>query len=70
MFLHADSEYSEQTGQIWSLRWAHRSFCWFCHVAAQIVWIFFVLQALPSDCSMTVIPFKSRAVIVLLGFVQ
>ena len=39
MFLHADSEDSwsdwvdAQTGL--SLRWAHRSFCWFCHEAAQ-----------------------------------
>ena len=32
MFLHADSEDSDQTG----LRWAHRSFCWFCHEADQI----------------------------------
>ena len=32
---------SDQTGQmprlILSLRWAHMSFCWFCHAAAQIV---------------------------------
>ena len=36
-FLHADSEDSGQTGRmprLICLRWAHRSFCWFCHVAA------------------------------------
>ena len=33
-FLHVDSEHSDQTGQ--SSRCAHRSFCWFCHEAAQI----------------------------------
>ena len=36
MFRHADSEGSDQTGQMPSqadprLRWVHRSFCWFCH---------------------------------------
>ena len=30
-FLHADSKDSYQ-----SLRWAHRSFCWFCHMVAQL----------------------------------
>ena len=55
-FLQADSEDSDQTGWmpwlIWvfadwvdaqadlSLRWAHRSFCWFCHEAAHICMIF------------------------------
>ena len=37
-FLHADSEDSDQTGQmprlIWV--WAHMPFCWFCHETAQI----------------------------------
>ena len=40
-FLHADSENSDQTGQmprlILSLHWAHMPFCWFCHEAAQIL---------------------------------
>ena len=49
MLLHADSEdlrsawaseYSDQTGADaqadLSLRWVHRSFCMFCHAAAQI----------------------------------
>ena len=39
-FLHADSEDSDQTGRmprLISLRWAHKSFCWFCHEAAQIM---------------------------------
>ena len=39
-FLHADSEGSDQTGidaqADQSLRWVYRSFCWFCHEAAQI----------------------------------
>ena len=34
-FLRADSEDSDQTGRM-SRRWVHISFCWFCHVAAQI----------------------------------
>ena len=37
-FLHEDSKDSDQTGRMprnLSLRWVH-SFCWFCHVAAQI----------------------------------
>ena len=34
MFLHADSEDTDQTGR--SLRWAHRSFCWVCHAATQM----------------------------------
>ena len=43
MFLHPDREDSDQPGRmprLWadaqadlSLRWAHRSFCWFCHAA-------------------------------------
>ena len=36
-FLHAESEDSAWA-DAWadlSLRWAHRSFCWFCHVVAQ-----------------------------------
>ena len=33
-FLHADSEYSDQTDL--SLRWAHMPFCWFCHALAHI----------------------------------
>ena len=40
----ADSEDSDQTGRMprdaqsdLSLRWAHRSFCWFCHAAAHII---------------------------------
>ena len=44
MFLHADSEDSDQTGRSdWadtqadlSIRWAHMSFCWFCHEAAHM----------------------------------
>ena len=41
MFLHADSEDSDQTGQIdaqadLSLRWAHMPYCWFCRDAAHI----------------------------------
>ena len=36
MFRHVDSEDSDQTGRYLSLRWAQRSFCWFCHEAAQI----------------------------------
>ena len=34
MFLYADSEDSDQMGGGLSLRWAHISFCWFCHEAA------------------------------------
>ena len=46
MFLHADSEDSDQTGQMdaqadRSLRCVHMSFCWFCGVAAQIMLIFY-----------------------------
>ena len=40
MFLHADSEDSDQTGRMptdLSLRWAQRSFCWFCHEVAQML---------------------------------
>ena len=38
MFLHADSEDSDQTGQAdLSVRWAHKSFCLFCHEAAQML---------------------------------
>ena len=35
MFLHADSEDSDQTGRMsrLSLRWAQRSFCWFGRTA-------------------------------------
>ena len=33
MFLHADSELDWADP---SLRWAHRSFCWFCHAAARL----------------------------------
>ena len=39
-FLHADSEYSNQTGRMPKLirvRGAHRLFCWFCHAAAHII---------------------------------
>ena len=35
MFLHVDSENSDAQADL-SLHWAHRSFCWFCHEAAQI----------------------------------
>ena len=40
-FLHADNEDSDQTERMdaqadLSLRWAHMSFRWFCHEAAQI----------------------------------
>ena len=39
MFLHADSEdwldWADAQAHL-SLRWAHRSFCWFCHAAAQL----------------------------------
>ena len=39
MLPHADSKDSDQTGWmprlIW-VCWVHRSFCWFCHVAAHI----------------------------------
>ena len=41
-FLQADSKDSDQTGQMDAqadlrLCWAHMSFCWFCHEAAQII---------------------------------
>ena len=41
MFLHADSEDSDRTGQMHtqadrSLRWTHTHFVAFCHVAAQM----------------------------------
>ena len=39
MFLHADSEDSDQTGwmpRLMNLCWVHRSFCWFCHAAAHL----------------------------------
>ena len=40
-FLHADREDSDETGCIdLSLRWGHMSFCWFCHVVAQIFVLF------------------------------
>ena len=38
-FLHADSEHWSDWADAQadpSLRWAHRSFCWFCHSAAQL----------------------------------
>ena len=37
MFLQADSEDSDQMADVQadlSLRWADRSFCWFCHAVA------------------------------------
>ena len=34
-FLHVDSEDSDQTDL--NLRWAHMSFCWFCHEAAHTI---------------------------------
>ena len=38
-FLHADgedwSDWADAQADL-SLRWTHRSFCWFCHAAAQI----------------------------------
>ena len=44
-FLNADSEDSDQTGQIprliGSLRWAHMPFCWFCQEAAHFSLICF-----------------------------
>ena len=39
LFLHADSEGSDQTGRMLRLIcrcWAHRSFCSFCHAATQL----------------------------------
>ena len=44
MFLHPDSEVSDQTGRMdaqadLSFSWAQRSFCWFCHEAAQMMFI-------------------------------
>ena len=27
---------TDQTGWMLSLRWGHRSFCWFCHAAAHL----------------------------------
>ena len=43
-FLHADSTDADQTGWMddqgdLSLRWVHRSFCWFCHEVAHIILI-------------------------------
>ena len=39
-FLHVDSEdrsdWADAKADL-SLRWAHRSFCWFCHEVAQIL---------------------------------
>ena len=40
MFLHQDSKDSDQTGRmpkLICLRWAHRSFCCFCHEVAEII---------------------------------
>ena len=34
-YLHADSEYSDQTDL--SLRWSHMPLCWFCHEAAHFL---------------------------------
>ena len=38
------SQDSDHTGQmprlIWVFRWAHMSFCWFCHAAAHFICIF------------------------------
>ena len=39
MFLHADSEDSDQ-----SLRWAHRSFCLFCNEAAHLHLVDYSIQ--------------------------
>ena len=46
MFLHADSEDSDQTGSDWadaqvdlSIRWAHMPLRWFCHEAAQMLFL-------------------------------
>ena len=44
--LHADREDPDQTDL--SLRWVHRSFCWFCHEAAQFI----------SQCSSKIIMLK------------
>ena len=41
MLLHADSEDSNQPWDL-SLRWAHKSFYWFCYAAAHIM--SFILQ--------------------------
>ena len=43
MLLHADSEDSDQTGQmsrLICLHWEHRSFCWFCHAATQLILVY------------------------------
>ena len=51
-FLHVDSEdwsdWADAKADL-SLRWANRSFCWFCHEVAQIlaVWIFFPSSSWP-----------------------
>ena len=37
-FLHAESEVWVDAQADPSLRWAHRSFCWFCCAAAQMFW--------------------------------
>ena len=61
-FLHTDSEDSDQTGRmprLICLRWAHISFCWFCHKAAHVLcviqlvssMIFCILHNTSDNCS-------------------
>ena len=56
MFLHADSEDSDQTGwmhRLICLRWAQWPFCWFCHAAAHV---YIAVASLASRASLTVDP--------------
>ena len=58
MLLQADSEDSDQTGQMPRLIWVftrHTSFCWFCHALAQLSFIQFLwkLQYIPQSSRLT-----------------
>ena len=55
MFLHADSEDSDQTGRmhrLMCLRWAQLPFCWFCHAAAHV----YIAASQASRVSLTADP--------------
>ena len=52
MLFHADIKDSDQTGQmprLICLHWTHRSFCLFCHAAAQFHFGIFWLKSIKSD---------------------
>ena len=55
MFLHADSEDSDQTGRmprlIWESSLGAQPHCWFCHVAAHCLVVFVVFYCKYDICT-------------------